>query len=140
PQLRKNVEGKRRARDGRFWLDDVQQNDFASELFGKSQRVVKRVFRHVRKINRHENFFEIQNPRDHFGHAVCFGNLRFHLPEFSMLCRWTARQQLLNRVHFLCWDLSEHTTIDPAAWRYVRNSWNARSLSLTERLTQTLKE
>src|SRR4029077_14664101 len=65
-QLRKNVDGKRRARDDRFWLDDVQQNDFASELFGKSQRVLKRVFRHVRKINRHENFFETQNLRDHF--------------------------------------------------------------------------
>ena len=100
-QLRKNVDGKRRARDDRFWLDDVQQNDFASELFGKSQRVLKRVFRHVRKINRHENFFEIQNLRHQFHHLFGFHNLSFHMHGFSATKEPLAQQHLLNRVHFL---------------------------------------
>jgi hypothetical protein len=34
-----------RARDGRHRFDNVQQNDFAAELFGKLRRVPQRLFR-----------------------------------------------------------------------------------------------
>ena len=40
--LRKNIDGKGRAGNGLYWLDDVQQNDVAAELLGELQRILKR--------------------------------------------------------------------------------------------------
>ena len=81
-RLRKNVHGKRRARDRRLWFNDVQQNDLAAEPFRKSQCELKSLFGHWGKIDWHENFFEIQNCREAFYDLSGFNQLSFHLQRF----------------------------------------------------------
>ena len=68
-------------------LDNVKQNNFAIELLRKSQCVMKRLFRGLGEIDRHENFLETQNLWDQINDTLGFHKLSFHLPEFSTLCR-----------------------------------------------------
>jgi len=61
----------------------MKQDDLGAELFGNSQRVLKRLRGGLREINRHEDPLQMQNLRNEFNSIIGFDklSLSFHMSD-----------------------------------------------------------